>query len=74
MKSLAYVGAFALGAIAGGYAYLVLLGLGTEYRVNNPVDDEATLYEDEHTKVVRVSKKRESDKINLAVIIHKDNA
>lgn len=73
MKSLAYIGTFALGAIAGGWAMISLLGLGTEHRVNNPVDDEATVYEDENTKIVRVTTKREGDRVNLAVIIHKDN-
>lgn len=74
MKSLAFIGAFALGAIAGGLTSLAALGAGIEDRVNHPVDDEATVYEDESTKVVRVSRKQEGDKVNLAVIIHKNNA
>lgn len=74
MKTLACIGSFALGAIAGGYGLLFVLGFGVEYRVEHPVDDEAIFYEDDNTKVVRVSTKRESDKVDLAVIIHKDNA
>lgn len=73
MKSLAYIGAFALGAIAGGCATLSLFAIGVENRIERPVDDEAIVYEDENTKVVRVSKKNERDKVNIAVIIHKNN-
>lgn len=72
MKSLAYIGAFALGAIAGGWATLSLFTFGVENRIEHPVDDEALFYEDEDFKVVRVNKKNEGDKVAIAVIIHKD--
>ena len=74
MKLLIFIGILALGAIAGGYATLGRFVHCLKNRIDHPVDNEAVLYEDENTKVVRVNRKLEDDSVQLAVIIHKDHA
>lgn len=71
MDSLLIILVFILGVIAGGYGIILLLAACSQSRVEHPVDDDAIVYEDVNTKVVRVSKLKKGDTINFAVIVHK---
>ena len=71
MNSLLIILVFIFGAFIGGYGIICMLAASAQSRVERLVDDDAIVYEDANTKVVRVSKLKKGDTINFAVIVHK---
>lgn len=71
MKSLAYIGAFTLGAFAGGALIFSAICYGLENRTKNLVDDNAVVYEDEDIRVTRCDSFKPNNVVGIATITYK---
>ena len=73
MKSLAYIGTFTLGALAGGYLMFSALCYGLEHRMNNLVDKDAVIYEDEDIRIIRCTSVKPNESVGIATIVYKNH-